>query len=173
MFDIVNAIDIPAAADRPVGAALSAVELERTKQEAIVAQAAEEKREAAEKAKALAAAKVKQEADAKAKQEAEAKKAEKLAKAAHPARFWVQVATGGEVKALGFDYRRLVKKYPAQFKGQDGWTSQWGQTRRLVVGPFDSLKDAKAWDTDYRKAGGDSFTWSSTDGLEVEKLGGK
>lgn len=173
LFDIVNAIDVPAAADRPVSAALSAAELERIKQEALVAQAAEEKRAAIEKAKNLAAARAKQQAEAKAKQEADAKKAEKLAKAANPARFWVQVATGAEVKALGFDFRRLVKKYPSQFKGQDGWTSQWGQTRRLVVGPFDSLKDAKAWDADYRKAGGDSFIWSSTDGLEVEKLGSK
>jgi len=173
LFDIVNAIDVPAAADRPVSAALSAAELERIKQETLIAQAAEEKRAAIEKAKTLAAAKAKQEAEAKAKQEAEAKKAEKLAKAANPARHWVQVATGSDVKALAFDLRRMAKKYPELFKGQDGWTSQWGQTRRLVIGPFDSLKAAKEWDSDYRKAGGDSFLWSSTDGLEVEKLGGK
>ncbi len=173
LFDIVNAIDVPATSERPPTAALSAAELERIKQETLAEQAAEEKRAAVEKAKVQAAAKAKQEADAKAKAEADAKRAEKLAKAANPARFWVQVATGGEVKALAFDFRRLVKKYAEQFKGQDGWTSQWGQTRRLVVGPFDSLKEAKAWDADYRKAGGDSFTWSSTDGLEVEKLPGK
>lgn len=173
LFEIVNAIDVPAAVERPVSAALSAAELERIKQETLVAQAAEEKRAAIEKAKTLAVAKAKQEADAKTQQEAQAKKAEKIAKAAHPARFWVQVATGANAKALASDYRRLVKKYPERFKGQDGWTSPWGQTRRLVVGPFDSLKAARAWDADYRKAGGDSFTWSSTDGLEVEKLGGK
>lgn len=173
LFDIVNAIDVPVVAERPIGAALSASELERTKQETLAAQAAEEKREAAEKAKALTAAKAKQEADAKAKQEADAKKAEKLAKAANPARHWVQVATGANIKALAFDYRRMAKKYPDLFKGQDGWTSAWGRTQRLVVGPFGSLKDAKTWDADYRKAGGDAFVWSSTDGLEVEKLGGK
>jgi len=173
LFDIVNAIDVPATSERPPTAALSAAELERIKQEALAEQAAEEKRAAVEKAKVQAAAKARQEADAKAKAEADAKKAEKLAKAANPARFWVQVATGADVKALAFDFRRMAKKYPEQFKGQDGWTSQWGQTRRLVVGPFDSLKDAKAWDAEYRKAGGDSFAWSSTDGLEVEKLPGK
>jgi hypothetical protein len=172
LLDIVNAIDLPATAERPPTAALSAAELERIKQEALAEQAAEDKRAALDKAKAQAAAKAKQEADAKAKAEAEAKKAEKLAKAANPARVWVQVATGGNVKALAFDFRRMAKKYPEQFKGQDGWTSQWGQTRRLVVGPFASLKDAKAWDAAYRKAGGDSFTWSSTDGLAVEKLPG-
>ncbi len=173
LFDIVNAIDVAPASESPPTAALSAAELERIKQEALAEQAAEEKRAAVEKAKTQAAAKARQEADAKAKAEADAKKAEKLAKAANPARFWVQVATGGEVKALAFDFRRLAKKYAEQFKGQDGWTSQWGQTRRLVVGPFDGLKEAKAWDVAYRKAGGDSFTWSSTDGLEVEKLPGK
>lgn len=173
LFDIVNAIDVPTPAERPVSAALSAVELERIKQEAFAAQVAQEKRETAEKVKALAAAKAKQEVEAKARQEAETKKAERLVKAANPARHWVQIATGGDVKALAFDYRRLARKYPDQFKGQSGWTSVWGQTRRLVVGPFDSLKDAKAWDADYRKAGGDAFPWSSSDGLEVEKLGGK
>lgn len=161
LFDIVAALDV--ADSKPAGeAALGAAELERIRQETLARQAAEDKREEAARIKAAAAAEAKRKADAAAK-----------AKAANPARHWVQVATGADVKALAFDYRRIAKSHPDLFKGKSGWTSEWGRTRRLVVGPFDSLKDAKAWDADYRKAGGDSFTWSSSDGLEVEKIAGK
>ena len=87
--------------------------------------------------KAAAEAKAKAAADAKAKAAETKAKEAKAAKAANPARQWVQVATGGDAKALAFDFRRLAKKYPALFKGHDGGTSEWGKTRRLVVGPFD------------------------------------
>ena len=63
--------------------------------------------------------------------------------AAHPKRYWVQIATGSNLDALKFDYRRMTKKQPELFKSQKAWTSPWGQTRRLVVGPFDAFKAAK------------------------------
>lgn len=88
----------------------------------------------------------------------------------HPKRYWVQIATGSNLNALKFDYRRLTKKHPDMFKGQKGWTSPWGQTRRMVVGPFDDFKAAKAFEADYRKDGGDGFAWASADGVEVNEL---
>ncbi len=88
----------------------------------------------------------------------------------HPKRYWVQIATGSNLNALKFDYRRLTKKHPDLFKGQKGWTSPWGQTRRMVVGPFDDFKAAKAFEADYRKDGGDGFAWASADGVEVNEL---
>jgi tetratricopeptide (TPR) repeat protein len=88
----------------------------------------------------------------------------------HPKRYWVQIATGSNLNALKFDYRRMTKKQPELFKGQQGWTSPWGQTRRLVVGPFDDFKAAKAFEADYRKGGGDGFAWASADGVEVNEL---
>ena len=88
----------------------------------------------------------------------------------HPKRYWVQIATGSNLNALKFDYRRMTKKQPDLFKGQNGWTSPWGKTRRLVVGPFDDFKAAKAFEADFRKGGGDGFAWASADGVEVNEL---
>jgi tetratricopeptide (TPR) repeat protein len=89
---------------------------------------------------------------------------------AHPKRYWVQIATGSNLDALKFDYRRMTKKQPDIFKSQKAWTSPWGRTRRLVVGPFDDFKAAKAFEADYRKDGGDGFAWASADGVEVNEL---
>jgi tetratricopeptide (TPR) repeat protein len=88
----------------------------------------------------------------------------------HPKRYWVQIATGSNLNALKFDYRRMVKKQPDMFKRQKAWTSPWGNTRRLVIGPFDDFKAAKAFEADYRKDGGDGFAWASADGVEVNEL---
>ncbi len=89
----------------------------------------------------------------------------------HPKRYWVQIATGSNLDALKFDYRRMTKKQPELFKSQKAWTSPWGRTRRLVVGPFADFKAAKAFEADYRKDGGDGFAWASADGVEVNELG--
>ncbi|MFN3749079.1 MAG: hypothetical protein ACK4SJ_10380 [Sphingorhabdus sp.] len=89
-----------------------------------------------------------------------------------PARIWVQVATGAEA-ALGGDFRRFAKKSPELFKGKEGWTSVWGKSSRLLVGPFANANAAKKWDADYRKAGGSSFVWNSENGTIVKKLAAK
>lgn len=120
------------------------------------------------KAAAEAKAKAKVEAEAKAKAKAEAEE-----KAKNPARIWVQIATGRDVKALAFDMGKLRKKYPDLLKGRDAWSSPWGATRRMVVGPFATTAAAKSFYSDWLKAGGDGFIWQSTDGLEVEELAEK
>lgn len=90
----------------------------------------------------------------------------------NPARFWVQIATG-EAAALGFDYRRLSRKTPELFKSRNGWTSAWGKTDRLLVGPFADQKAAKKWEGDFKKAGGDGFLWKSENGVVVTALKSK
>lgn len=97
---------------------------------------------------------------------------QKTAVPVHPARFWVQIAAG-EASALGYDYRKWQKKSTDLFKGKDGWTSAWGKTTRLLVGPFDDLKTSKKWEADFRKAGGNGFTWKSENGVVVNALKGK
>lgn len=99
-------------------------------------------------------------------------KAAKAAPPANPARQWVQIATGAE-SALGFDFRRLAKKSPELFKGKEGWTSAWGKTSRLLVGPFTDVKEAKKWEAEFRKGGGGGFVWKSDDGTIVTKLKSK
>ncbi|MFC4291784.1 tetratricopeptide repeat protein [Sphingorhabdus arenilitoris] len=87
----------------------------------------------------------------------------------YPARTWVQIATG-EVSAFKGDMRRHTGKNPDLFKGMAGWSSPWKNLNRLVIGPFDDLKAARKWESDFRAAGGDGFVWQSGDGTVVEKL---
>ena len=90
----------------------------------------------------------------------------------NPARFWVQVAAG-DAGALGFDFKKFAKKYPELFKGKNGWTTPWGRTDRLLIGPFADQNAAKKWDGDFKKAGGDSFMWKSEIGVPVTQLKAK
>lgn len=159
LADIVGSIEIP---PEELNASANAVDA------ATLAKLVEDKRraEAAEKAKREkdeAAAKAKAEADAKAKAEAAEKKA-------HPARIWVQIATGANARALALDFGKLAKKHPALFKGKTGGTAEWGRTRRLLLGPFKDRKAAQDWLADYKKAGGDGFPFNSEAGETVDPV---
>ena len=83
---------------------------------------------------------------------------------------WVQVATGKDLKALAFDWRRFGKKAPELLAKRDGYTAKWGESRRLVTGPFDSEKAASKFVNELKKAGVDSFTFTSDAGEEVTPL---
>ena len=89
-------------------------------------------------------------------------------KKANPSRIWVQVAAGSNQKALAFDFNRFAKKNAALFKGKDGGSTEWGRTRRLLVGPFKDKKAAADWLAQYKKAGGDGFVFTSDAGQEVD-----
>jgi hypothetical protein len=92
------------------------------------------------------------------------------AKPKAPSRVWVQVATGKDVKALAFDWRKFAKKAPALLAKRDAYTAKWGETRRLVTGPFDSEKDAARFVGELKKAGLDAFTFTSDAGEDVAPL---
>jgi hypothetical protein len=155
---IVSAIEIPESEQKP-----SAVPVDLTKIKPATPRSVA----------AVDAAKIVKEDSKTAKvAKADPKAAAKPKPEAHPARFWVQIATG-DAKALGFDYRKWTKKNAELFKGQKGWTSEWGRTDRLLVGPFADQKAAKKWESDFRKAGGDGFMWKSENGVVVTALAGK
>lgn len=159
LADIVGSIEIPAEelaqSDNAVGAdTLAKLMADKRKAEGA---------EAAKREKDSAAAKLKAEADAKAKEEAAEKKA-------NPARIWVQVATGANAKALATDFGKFAKKSPAVFKGKSGATTEWGKTRRLLVGPFKDRKAAQDWLADHKKAGGDGFLFNSEAGQSVDPI---
>lgn len=159
LADIVGSIEIPAEelvqSDNAIGAdTLAKLVADKRKADAA---------EAAKREKDSAAAKAKAEADAKAKEEAAEKKA-------NPARIWVQVATGANAKALATDFGKFAKKSPAVFKGKSGATTEWGKTRRLLVGPFKDRKTAQDWLGDYKKAGGDGFLFNSEAGQSVDTI---
>lgn len=86
-----------------------------------------------------------------------------------PARFWVQIATGAS-GAMKNEFRRLGRGKTELFKGQKGWTSPFKAQQRLLVGPFDTLGDARGWLTKYEEAGGEGFAWNSGAGTAVDPL---
>jgi len=164
----------PSLADRLSGLSVPAQERQNAAvvaDMAAVARIQEQRRKATE----VAAAKAKEEAEAKAKAEAARKaEAERKAKlAANPARIWVQIATGKNVDALAFDLRRLRRSYSDAISDETGWTAEWGATRRLLVGPYKKIEDARAAVSKIAKAGGDAFVWQSEAGEEIAKIGGK
>lgn len=122
------------------------------------------------RAEAAAAAKAKADAEAKAKAKKEAE--EKARLKANPSRIWVQIATGRSTSALAFDMRKFRKQAPDALAKKDAWTAAWGQTNRLVVGPFASSAKAKAFLDAWKKADGDGFLWTSDAGEAVTPLGG-
>lgn len=118
-------------------------------------------------------AKDKAAADKLAKDKAVKEKAAKdKALRSQPSRIWVQIAAGRNKSALGFDWRRLARENPAVFKGRSPSTSPWGQTNRLLAGPFASAREANAFLAQLKKAGIDgAFVWTSPAGQVVEALG--
>jgi hypothetical protein len=102
------------------------------------------------------------------KTEAKAKPKPKLP--ANPERFWVQVATGRDVKALAFDWRRLQREGGALLAKRSAYTAKWGQTRRLLTGPYTSEDEADKAVSALKKKGIDAFEFTSDEGQEVAPL---
>ncbi|WP_140420561.1 SPOR domain-containing protein [Novosphingobium sp. B 225] len=93
--------------------------------------------------------------------------------ASQPSRIWIQLATGRDKSALGFDWRRMVKEEPEILGKYKAATSAWGASNRLLAGPFASESAASAVVARLKKAGiGGAFVWTSPAGQVVDPLGG-
>ena len=92
------------------------------------------------------------------------------AKPKAPSRIWVQVATGKDLKALAFDWRRFGKKAPELLGKREAYTTKWGVSQRLLTGPVDSAKAANKLVADLKAAGIDAFAFTSEDGQEIAPL---
>ena len=89
---------------------------------------------------------------------------------AHPARHWVQVATGRDIKALGFDWRRISRQSEAALTGKGPFVTPWGEANRLLSGPYESRDAARAMVNRLQELGIDSFPFSSDEGQEILPL---
>ena len=89
---------------------------------------------------------------------------------AHPRRYWVQVATGRDMQALAFDWRRIKRTADELLADRDAFTAAWGQTRRLVTGPYANAGEAQKAVTALKEKGLDSFAFTSAEGEEVAAL---
>ena len=89
---------------------------------------------------------------------------------AHPARHWVQVATGRDRSALAFDWRRIARSADGKLDGKGPYVARWGEANRLLSGPYDSAAEAREMMNALKGLGLDSFTFSSAAGEEVVVL---
>lgn len=117
-------------------------------------------RKAAAEAKAAEAAKL----------EKERKEAEAAIAARHPARLWVQIATGANEAGLPLTWKRLREKAPDALKGLQASSVPFKATNRLLVGPFKTQADARKVVNALSKAGISVFTFTSEAGQEIAKI---
>jgi len=101
---------------------------------------------------------------------AEKPKPKEPAKPVHPSRVWVQVATGRDVKALGFDWRRITKTSGDALTKLKPHTAPWGVSYRLLAGPVDSRDKAQALVRALKAKGLDSFLYVSQAGEEIQAV---
>lgn len=109
-------------------------------------------------------------ADSEAKAAKVRKDAEKLAASKHPARVWVQVATGNNEAGLPSTWKKLRDKSPATFKGLSAASVPFRATNRLLVGPLRGQAEARALLGAMQKAGMSGSTYASEAGQEVAKI---
>lgn len=88
----------------------------------------------------------------------------------HPARHWVQVATGQDTSAFRFDWRRIVRNAGGLLDDAEAYRARWGQTNRLLTGPFDSADAAQRMVSALAGEGVDTFRFESQEGEEVQQL---
>jgi hypothetical protein len=88
-----------------------------------------------------------------------------------PSRHWVQVATGRDTRALAFDWRRIKREAGGLLDRPAPHVAAWGQTNRLVAGPFASAREADQMVARLKEKEVDSFRFTSVQGEEVKPLG--
>lgn len=98
------------------------------------------------------------------------REAEEPAEPEHPRRIWVQLATGRDVDALAFDWRRFSRRAPELLGDFKPHVTPWGQANRLLAGPVDSRADARALINALGEKGIETFSYTSPEGTEIQIL---
>ncbi|MGB3469513.1 MAG: tetratricopeptide repeat protein [Erythrobacter sp.] len=117
----------------------------------------------------LAAIEIPREDSAKASSRPEPKQSEPE-KPANPRRIWVQLATGRDLKALSFDWRRFSRKAPRLLGKYEPHTVPWGQANRLLAGPVESPEQARDLVNALKQKGVETFSYTSPEGTEIQQL---
>lgn len=89
---------------------------------------------------------------------------------AYPSRHWVQVATGKDLSALKFDWRRISRKAEGKLDGKGPFVTKWVEANRLLAGPYDSAAKAREMVKELKGMGIDSFTFTSAKGEKIDDL---
>jgi tetratricopeptide (TPR) repeat protein len=117
----------------------------------------------------ISAIAIPREVAAKPEPKPEAKPKEPL-KPVHPSRIWVQIATGRDVSALKFDWRRFERQSSDVLKGMSPHITRWGVANRLLVGPLDSQEKARDLLKKLKDKGIDGFSYVSPEGEVIQTL---
>lgn len=102
--------------------------------------------------------------------EAAASEETERATPAHPARQWVQVATGRDRSALRFDWRRISRGAPDLLGDFSPHVVAWGQSNRLLAGPVKDAAEARVLVNALREKGIDTFAYASPEGQDIQAL---
>ena len=87
-----------------------------------------------------------------------------------PSRQWVQIATGQDTAAFRFDWRRIAGNSDGLLDDRKAFYAPWGQSNRLLTGPFDSARAANDFVASLKAAGVDAFRFASAAGEDVTAL---
>ncbi len=90
---------------------------------------------------------------------------------ANASRIWVQIATGRDRSALRFDWRRFARQAPDVLDDNGPFVASWGDTNRLLAGPYENRTAANTAVSALAEAGIGAFRFTSADGQEIEELG--
>jgi hypothetical protein len=88
---------------------------------------------------------------------------------ANPSRHWVQLGTGQRA-ALGFTYGRIRQSAPALLRNRPAHAATIGNSARLLVGPFATPAEARAFVNQLARERIDALVWTSPAGEAVERL---
>lgn len=91
-------------------------------------------------------------------------------KPVHPSRHWVQIATGRDTGGLAFDWRRMTRTAGGLLDKYKPQIAKWGQTNRLLAGPFATAREADQFVARLKDKQLDSFRFTSDEGQEVKPL---
>ena len=87
---------------------------------------------------------------------------------------WVQLAGGSNADRMASEYKRFKAKGGSLLRARTGYVTVGKDYFRLLVGPFDSASEARAFVNKLDKTGVDSFIWSRSPAqIKIEKLPSK
>jgi Flp pilus assembly protein TadD len=87
----------------------------------------------------------------------------------HPSRHWVQVANGDR-SAFAFQLGRLRQTAPDLLRTRTAYWARNGGSARLLVGPFATAAEARAFVNQLSRQHISAFPWTSEAGEEVARL---
>ena len=91
-------------------------------------------------------------------------------RAANPARHWVQLAHASAQSVLPREFAAARDEAPALLGSRTAYVALTNRVNRLLVGPFDSERAARAFVGQLERRHVEAIAWTSPAGQEIERL---